>query len=80
MAGETLLSKLQTVFNRSSPCYSHLVNANKHEIESSKRFRIHNWTTYIRGDILEMWGELSDEARFVAAIMAQEQADNEEWE
>ena len=82
MAGKTPLLKLRTIFNQSISFNPHLVNASKVEIEFSQygHNRVHNWTNYIRGDILEMWEELSEEAKLVAAIMAEEQAENEEWE
>lgn len=42
--------------------------------------RVHDWRNYIPEPLRERWTGLSEETRFVAACMAQQQADGEEWD
>lgn len=41
--------------------------------------RVHNWHNYIDPYLAEVWVNLSEETRAVAAIMANDRATNEEW-
>lgn len=41
---------------------------------------VHDFQRYIPDEIRSIWGELSDEARVVAFVIAQGVADAEDWE
>ncbi len=40
----------------------------------------HDWRNYIDDDVQAIWGELPLEARLIAYIQAEKQADEEDWE
>jgi hypothetical protein len=42
--------------------------------------RVHDWRNYIPDGLAARWDELSVEGRMIAACMAQEQANREEWD
>ena len=42
--------------------------------------KTHDWRNHIPECLMEAWGKLSLESRFVAYCMAEEQANSEEWE
>ena len=42
--------------------------------------RVHNWRSHVPDEIQDVWDELSDEARGIVLIMAEELASAEEWE
>ena len=42
--------------------------------------KAHEWKNHIQENIAQVWSQLSEEARLVALIMAETQANNEEWE
>ena len=44
------------------------------------RERVHNWKNYIPLDFKKIWKELPLVARFALVIMAEEQAEAEEWD
>lgn len=46
----------------------------------NKYNKIHNWKNYIPYELQQAWGSLSDETKACLKFVAQQQADNEEWD
>ena len=46
----------------------------------AESMRVHDWRNHVPSDIVDAWPRLSLDARAVAYIMAQAEADREEWE
>lgn len=44
------------------------------------RGNVHDFRNHVPSRIREVWGSLGDEARAVAVLIAQQAADNEEWD
>jgi hypothetical protein len=53
-------------------------NLDKPEFENAGR--VHDWRNHVPDDIKEVWGQLSYEAKFIAAYVADEAAGKEEWD
>jgi hypothetical protein len=48
--------------------------------EFDKATRVHDWRNHVPKTIEKVWSHLSEEARLVAIMMAEEEASNENWE
>ena len=46
----------------------------------SKAEKCHDWRNHVPFVIKKLWGSLSEEARLVSIIIAEEGSDREEWE
>lgn len=42
--------------------------------------RVHNWRNYVADRFILLWPELSEELRLVIFLMAETQANREEWD
>ena len=45
-----------------------------------KAHRCHDWRNYIPDEVRTAWNEMSVEARVMVYILAQQQAENEDWD
>ena len=42
--------------------------------------RVHDWRNYIPNEWVECWSEFTEKERKIMAVMAETQANNEEWD
>ena len=72
-----VLQKLRNVAQEISDTHVYDIG---NEVFSRPRYRAHDWRNHLHSGIEAIWEDLSEEARLVAFILAEEAADNEEWE
>lgn len=48
--------------------------------EFTNRSRVHNWRNHVGDSLKAIWGTLSDETRGAIYLMAEWEAQSEEWE
>jgi hypothetical protein len=48
--------------------------------EFDKRSKVHDWRNYVPYDWMKEWDNLTEREKNIIAVMAETQADNEEWD
>lgn len=72
------IEKILSAYDRYS--VSQVETAIQPDVKFDNYDRVHNWHNYIPYGLQEMWSELSEETRAALFVVAQLQADQEEWE
>lgn len=61
-------------------CSSRLAGFSNQEVNWKAGGRVHNWRTHVPDEVRVLWPTLSNGGRMCIALMAENEAENEEWE